>query len=193
MSGKVDWKQKYLELRSRHMNAIDIGFRLGFQEGLKAGELQNLQMQLQQAQQEAAMAAEQAAMGGMPPEPGMEGELPPEEMAMEGGMPPEEMAMEGEVPPEEMAMEGAPAGEMEAGMSDELGASIDELESYVTKNEKDINFSELMKSFHKPKSSKKEAEESTKAHKKINDMIKKWDEEDSAEQNTENGNILGQS
>jgi multidrug efflux pump subunit AcrA (membrane-fusion protein) len=79
MSNKVDWKQKYMEIRSKYMNAIDTAFRLGVQEGQRIAEMENMQMQLQQAQQQAAAAAQQAAAaqsmpGGMPGE-----EMPPEE------------------------------------------------------------------------------------------------------------------
>jgi hypothetical protein len=184
MSGKkTDWKSKYYEMRSRHINAIDVSFRLGFQEGLKAAELQNMQMQLQQAQQ--AAAAGMAAGGGMPPEAGG---MPPEMGGMPpeaGGMPPE--AMGGEMPPEmggapEGMMEGAPEEggeeappEEEEPEGDPLDASIAELESLVSKNEK-IDFSKMLKSLHKSGSNKKNVSELSEKHKKIDDMIKKWDE-----------------
>ena len=181
MSGKkTDWKSKYYEMRSRHINAIDVSFRLGFQEGLKAAELQSMQMQLQQAQQ--AAAAGMAAGGGMPPEAGG---MPPEMGGAPeaGGMPPE---MGGGMPPEmggapEAGMEGAPeegeevSPEEEEPEGDPLDASIAELESLVSKNEK-IDFSKMLKSLHKSGSNKKNISELSEKHKKIGDMIKKWDE-----------------
>jgi len=159
---KTDWKSKYFELRSKHINAIDVSFRLGFQEGLKAAELQNMQMQLQQAQQ-AAMAA---PPGGMPPG----GEVPPEEaIAQEGQMPPEEGG--GEVPaPEEAEVVGEEGGEG----SDELGSSIDELEQYVSKNEK-IDFNKMMKSLHKSNVQPKNSSDMSARHKKAEDILKKWE------------------
>lgn len=183
MSGKkTDWKSKYYELRSRHINAMDVSFRLGFQEGLKAAELQNMQMQLQQAQQ--AAAAGMGGGGGMPPEMGgapEAGGMPPE--AMGGEMPPE--AMGGEMPP---GMEGAPEGmegapeeggeeipqEEEEPEGDPLSSTISELENLVSKNEK-IDFSKMLKSLHKS-GSKKSVSEPSEKHKKIDDIIKKWDE-----------------
>ena len=39
MSSKINWKQKYFELRSKYMSAIDVSFRLGFEEGQKQAEL----------------------------------------------------------------------------------------------------------------------------------------------------------
>lgn len=143
---KTDWKSKYYELRSRHINAIDVSFRLGFQEGVKASELQNMQMQMQQAQQAAA-----AGMSGG-------GEMPPEAM---GGAP------EGEGDEEEMAEE-EPEG-------DELDSSISELESLVTKKEK-IDFSKMLKSLHKSGANKKNNSELSEKHKVVDDIIKKWDE-----------------
>ena len=178
MSGKkTDWKSKYYELRSRHINAMDVSFRLGFQEGLKAAEIQNMQMQLQQAQQ--AAAAGMAGGGAMPSE-AMGGEMPPEAMggAPEGGAMPSE-AMGGEMPPE--AMGGAPEGgeeeipaEEEEPEGSELDSSISELEQLVSKNEK-IDFSKMLKSLHKSGTNKKDILELSDKHKKIDEIFKKWD------------------
>lgn len=79
MSGKVDWKQKYMELRSKYLNAIDVSFKLGVQEGQRNAEMENLQNQIAQAEEQAAMAAQ----GGMMP--GEEGMMPGEEMPPEEG------------------------------------------------------------------------------------------------------------
>lgn len=69
---KVDWKQKYLELRSKYINSIDVAFRHGFEEGYNKSKVEMMEMQLQQAQEAAAMAAQAApAMGEeMPAEEG---------------------------------------------------------------------------------------------------------------------------
>jgi hypothetical protein len=169
MSGKkTDWKSKYYELRSRHINAMDVSFRLGFQEGLKAAELQNMQMQLQQTQQ--AAAAGMAGGGGMPPE-AMGGEMPPEAMAgaPEGeAMPPEAMGES----PEEAANEEDAAEEEPEG--DELDSSINELEQLVSKNEK-IDFSKMLKTLHKSGSNKKNISELSEKHNVIDKIFKKWD------------------
>lgn len=164
MASKVDWKQKYYELRSKYMQAVDVAFRLGMQEGQKAAELQNLQMQLQEAQQ-AAMMAEQQGGGGMPGE-----ELPPEEAMMgEGELPPEE-----EAPLEEDEEIVGP----EEG-SDKLGESIDELEGLVAKNEKDFDFTSVLKKFHQLNADDtiQKDELKTKKEKKIANILKKWDED----------------
>jgi hypothetical protein len=163
---KVDWRQKYYELRSKYMNAIDVAFRLGVEEGQKNQKMMDMEMQLQQMQEAAAMG-----MGGG--EPGMEGggELPPEEMGGEVG---------GEIPPEEMVAEG--------GGGDELDASIDELEQYVKSEEGRKDYAQLLKSFHEKKKTGKLEDKSTRA-KKVNSILEKWDNEDSDESSDE---IIGQ-
>lgn len=177
-SKKTDWKSKYYELRSRYMNAIDVSFRLGVQEGQKISELQNMQTQLQQAQQ--ASAAGMA--GGMPG--GTGGAMPPEA----GGMPPEMAG--GEIPPEMaggeegVPTEAAPVEGEEEPASDEdeedlgsfseqpnaLDASIQQLEDIVSKNEK-IDFTKLMKSLHKSQVNQKPASEISERYKKIEKLL----------------------
>jgi hypothetical protein len=173
MASKVDWKQKYFELRSKYMQAVDVAFRLGMQEGQKAAELENMQMQMQQMQEEAAM---QAQMGGMPgEEPMMEEEMPPEEMMAEEEMGEEEMGEE------EMGEEG-----------DELGDSMDELEGMVAKGESEVDFTSVMKKFHQLENSEglDKDEQKSKKVKKINTILEKWDDDSSEE--TDNGDPIGQ-
>lgn len=59
MSGEINWKQKYIELKSKYRNSVDMAFRLGIEEGMKQGQLDNANQQLQQAN-----ADKQNAMGG---------------------------------------------------------------------------------------------------------------------------------
>jgi hypothetical protein len=119
---KVNWKDKYMELRSKYMNATDVAFRLGVQEGQKNAQFEQAQMELQQMQEQMAMQAQaDPMMGGE--------EMPPEAMGEEG------MGQEQEL--QQMA------GEEQGGA--DLDSSIDELESYV-KNEED--YSSLLKSLH---------------------------------------------
>jgi hypothetical protein len=161
MSNKVDWKQKYMEIRSKYMNALDTAFRLGVQEGQRIAELENMQMQLQQAQEQAAAAAQAAAqsqMGGMPGE-----EMPPQD----GGMPGEEM------PPEEGGMPGQEMPPEEGG--DELGQSIDELEQYVKNESKNIDFAKLMKKMHTM--TKSEPSNISEKQSKVKDILSKWEKQ----------------
>lgn len=64
-----DYKMKYKELKLKFKETVDLAFRLGVQEGMRQGELQ----QAQQAQ----MAAQQAAAGGMPGQEGAPGQEMP--------------------------------------------------------------------------------------------------------------------
>jgi hypothetical protein len=119
---KVNWKDKYMELRSKYMNATDVAFRLGVEEGQKNAQFEQAQMELQQMQEQMAMQAQaDPMMGGE--------EMPPEAMGEEGMGPEQEL--------QEMV------GEEQGGA--DLDSSIDELESYV-KSEED--YSSLLKSLH---------------------------------------------
>ena len=168
---KVDWRQKYFELRSKYLNGLDVAYKMGVQEGMRQSELEQMQMQLQQAQQQAMAAQQQMAMAqaGAPEEGG---EVPPEEG---GQMPPEG----GEEMPPEMMEEGA-EGE-EAG-GDELDASIDELEGLVAKSESgDIDPAELLKAIHKMKESKEQVDSKkvlVKQRNIVDGIMKKWKEEE---------------
>ena len=63
MSGEINWKMKYTELKYKYMSAVDMAFRLGVEEGMKQGQLDSANQQLAQAQEQAAGAA---AGGGAP-------------------------------------------------------------------------------------------------------------------------------
>jgi hypothetical protein len=159
MSNKIDWKQKYVELRAKYLNAVDVAFRLGVQEGMRNAEIQQLQTQLQeaQAQAQAAMAAAQ--------QPPMGGEGMPVD---EQGMPVE--GMEGEIPVDE---EGMPVEGMEEEGGGELDQSIDELEGLV-KKEKKLDVTSLMKSIHKNKNSNiASSKDISEKEKKIEEILKK--------------------
>lgn len=149
MNGKIDWKSKYMELRSKYMNAIDVAFRLGHEEGAREAEMENLQMQVQEMEEQAAMAEQEAMMGEEPmvDEEGMPIE---EEMPMEEGMEGEEMGMEGE--------------------GNELDDSINELESFVKEEKFDVT--QIMKSMHETGDVK--VLENDKVN-KINELMKKID------------------
>ena len=111
----ADYKKKYLDIRNKLIEAVDVAFRDGYEQGMKEGE-QAAQQQAQEEQmmQEQAMMEQEAAMNGQAPE----------EMT---GVPPE-----------------APIGEEEGGMpmdmgeeeGSELDSHISELEGMVSKGEK---------------------------------------------------------
>src|ERR1700677_3890259 len=71
MPGEVNYKMKYQELKSKYMKAVDMAFRLGVEEGMKQGQLDNANQQLAQAQEQNTAAA-----GGAPGDPSQEGGSP---------------------------------------------------------------------------------------------------------------------
>lgn len=155
MNSKIDWKNKYQELRSKYLNAIDVAFKMGVEEGMRNAEMEQLQQQVADMEQEQAMAEEAAMMGG-------------EGMVDEAGMP-----IEGEEMPmdEEMPMEGMEGEELPQEEGDDMGQSIDELESFV-KKEKPFDARKLMKSIHKSEV-KKTSKTTNKKQDKINKMFAK--------------------
>jgi hypothetical protein len=143
-------------------------------------DMENMQMQLQQAQEQLMAAQQQMAA---------QEQMPPEEMAAMGEeeMSPEEMAAMGEeeMSPEEMAAMGeeeVPLAENEEIVSppdegDNLENTINELEKYVSKNEKEINFSRLMKNLHNSKIPPVKRENNSEKIKEVEEIISKWSEE----------------
>lgn len=63
MSGVVNWKAKYMELKSKFMESVDVAFRLGFEQGAQQAKQDNV-MQQQQQQQDLAMAEAQGMNTG---------------------------------------------------------------------------------------------------------------------------------
>lgn len=69
---EVNYKIKYQELKMKFMNSVDTAFRLGYEQGMKDSQLQ--EMQNQQAQAQEAMSAQNGAPGSEESAP--EGEQP---------------------------------------------------------------------------------------------------------------------
>ena len=111
MSGRIDYKQKYQELKNRFMSSIDSAWRDGFENGLQ-------QAQLDQAAQQQAQADQMAMAANGQPQPGQPGE--------EGAAPGEE-AEQGET--------GQPQSQNPNG--DELDQHIQKLEGMLGKSEID--------------------------------------------------------
>jgi hypothetical protein len=59
MKKGVDYKEKYMQLRARYLQAIDVAFRSGYQQGMEKAQIQAAAQQLQQSQQQAAQAQAQ--------------------------------------------------------------------------------------------------------------------------------------
>lgn len=67
MAGKIDYKQKYQELKAKFMSSVNASWEDGFQNGLQ-------QAQLDQATQQQAQADQMAMAANGQPQPGQEGE-----------------------------------------------------------------------------------------------------------------------
>ncbi len=118
-----DYKQKYIEMRHKLIESVDVAWRDGYEQGAKDAQMQAQQQQMEAQAQQAAQQA--AMMGGA--QPGQEGDpnaqMSPEEeqMMMEQGGGQEPM------PGQEMPMEGE---------STELDSKLAELQDLVSKGEK---------------------------------------------------------
>jgi len=116
----VDYKIKYIDIRAKFIEAVDVAYRQGYEEGLKEGQ-QAAQEQMMQQQQEQQMQQEAMMQGGQPGEEGMPPEAMGDEAMAQGAEAPADM------PPEAMG------GEEEG---DELDQHISELQDLVAKGEK---------------------------------------------------------
>lgn len=163
----IDYKSKYIDLRSKFSKSCDRYYRMGYEEGMKEGQQQAMQDQMAMQQQQAAMEQGIDPETGMPIEGGQDG-VSPEEQQMMGG--------EGEVDPQEMNMEDG---------GSELDQHINELESLVQKGEKpkvtDLRkaikaLTDLRKSKTKLKSNHK-AVTVSKQKDLVNNILQKWEEE----------------
>lgn len=61
--GQVNYKDKYLQLKQRFMESVDVAFRLGYEAGAQAQQQQTMQDQMQQAADQQAQEAQMAANG----------------------------------------------------------------------------------------------------------------------------------
>ena len=138
MSGEINWKMKYNELKSKYMNAVDMAFRLGVEEGLKQGQLDSANQQLAQAQSQVqAQGAPGADPAGKPNNNGASGT--PDQGA---AAPDKSGAPSVQPPPVEGASPagGAPMKESEHPDGSELDQHIATLEGMLKKHETDEGF-----------------------------------------------------
>ena len=61
--GQVNYKDKYLQLKQRFQESVDVAFRLGFEQGTMAAQQQQMQQQQQQMADQQAQEAQMAAQG----------------------------------------------------------------------------------------------------------------------------------
>lgn len=109
----IDYKQKFLDIKSKFLSSVDTAYRMGFEQGQKDALLQNLQQQQQQQMQmQAQMMGQQQDMTSSE-----EGDIPPEQQAEQFEQAQQQEQMDNQV--------------------SELEAGIQELSELLGKNEVD--------------------------------------------------------
>ncbi len=131
MSAEINYKSKYMELRAKYMNDLDMAFRLGFEQGGQQAQ-QDQAMQAQQDQMAMDQAAMQGQAGGALDQPGQEVLGQPNQPGAESEQPGQESAQPGAV----NAMAGQPT---------ELDQHISKLESAIAKSENGSSDPEIKK------------------------------------------------
>jgi type II secretory pathway pseudopilin PulG len=69
-----DYKIKYADLKLKFHDAVDVAFRLGFEQGAQSAQMQQAQQQAQDAQMQQQQMAQMQAQGG---QPGQDPNAPP--------------------------------------------------------------------------------------------------------------------
>jgi hypothetical protein len=146
MPGSINYKSKYMELRAKYLNDLDMAFRLGFEQG--AQQAQNDQA-AQQAQQQQEM---DAAAQGAPGDGGMGDEAPPiegEAQPMVESEHPEGSELDQHIAKLEEAIAKSEDANLKKSLEDMKAFRKKELLGYqLKKNEKAI--SAIAKALHKP-------------------------------------------
>ncbi len=120
MSAEINYKNKYIELRSKYMNDLDMAFRLGMEQGMQ--QAQNDQAAQAQAEQQ---QLDQMAAGGAPGQPGQPGQ--------EGNAPGQPQP--GQEQLGQPGQEAQPGQDPMAGQPTELDQHISKLEGMIAKSE----------------------------------------------------------
>jgi hypothetical protein len=139
MAGDVNWKAKYMEIKTKWMESVDVAFRLGFEEGSKQASQDNAMQQQAQAQDQ-MNAMPGGAAGGQSPDPTQaNGPAQPGDSAA--------APMPGGATPKEQPKSAEPLAESEHPDGSELDQHIAQLEGMLSKSEiGEQERSELMKS-----------------------------------------------
>ena len=114
----LDYKQKYLDIKAKFISSMDTAYRIGYEQGQKDNQLQQLQQQ-QEMQQQQMAAMQQQMMGMQQQQPGQEDP---------SAMNPEDQAAQ---------FEDAQNQEMVDNGVSELEAGIAELSELLGKSESD--------------------------------------------------------
>src|SRR5579863_10316387 len=147
MSADVNYKNKYMELRSKYMNDLDMAFRLGFEQGGQQAQQDQMAQQEQQAQE-----IQTAAAGAQPGQPG---ETPSPEQPGQSETGSEHP--EGSELDQHIAKLESMIAKPEGASAQELGKSIEDLKKLTKswKEQSDLRkshaaISGIAKALHKP-------------------------------------------
>jgi archaellum component FlaC len=168
----LNYKTKYNSLKAQFKDSLDVAFRLGYEQGAQAAQMQNMQQQTAQAQQLAASPGGNA--------PGSKQSEPPngEEQSQPGQEPQEDMSQGSELDNhigqlEQMIQKG------ESSTAD-LMKAIDELKDAKHKKDKKP-FVLSHQANHNLSNNQKQAV--SMQHKIVEDVMKSWKEEESRASN----------
>lgn len=178
MPGEINYKTKYLELRSKYINDIDVAFRLGFEQGIN-----------QAKQQQAIQAQEQAANAQQQPEQ-MVNQQQPEEQAQQQEQQAQQQSgseLDEHIGNLEQALGSSDNPEVQKS----LKAIIDlrKKEKFQLEMKKsDLAVKEISKALHKPSfkmnsQAQHNMDDNAKKavsmqHKIVNDIMKAWEKEE---------------
>src|ERR1035437_115374 len=202
MSGEVNWKGKYTELKSKFMKSVDMAFRLGFEQGQQQAQLDQAAQQQQQQQEMEAQAQGAQPGGGAPGE-----EAAPGQEAAAPGQPPQESAHpDGTELDQHIAKLEGMLGKSEISSMDlqKAVAGFKQFQAEIKQAEElrksDMAITGIAKALHRPsfKIGKVAAHNMTDnaktavsmQQKIVTDMMKSWAEEESKAKN-DISNILG--
>lgn len=204
MPASINYKNKYLELRSKYIADIDIAFRLGFEQGAQQAQQQQA-LDAQAQAQEAELRMKEAEASGMNGQPGSEGldaggqPSQPGNNPADNGQPPSGQPASGAVDPAGSELDqhiNKLEGMLGSNASPEVKKSLqdildlrkaEKLASDIKKG--DLAIKGIAKALHKPafKMSTQASHNLTGnaknavslQHKIVNDVFKSWQEEES--------------
>ena len=186
MAAEINYKSKYLELRSKYINDVDMAFRLGFEQGLN------------QAKQQQALAAQEQAMQAQAQQQEMEQQQANQEEEQQMEPQNEGSELDEHIGNLEQALQGSDNPEVQKS----LKALIDlrKKEKFQLEMKKsDLAVKGIIGALHKPefKMSTQAQNNMTDDAKKavtmqrkiVNDIMKAWEKEEQ-KTNTDIKNIL---
>jgi len=208
MPAEINYKKKYLEIRSKYMNDVDIAFRLGVEQGMQQAQQQQA-LDAEAKANESEMRLKEASMGGGSGDPNSDPNKIPGEGGPNDGTPKEDIAGEPDAPPQQGAGQSSELdqhiGKLEGMLGGEANPEIKKsLQAIVSLHKAEKQSRELKKSqaaiagiakaLHKPsfklgvQASANLDDNAKKAvsmqHKIVNEIMKSWSAEEQKAHNS---------